>query len=54
MSKCKCGKELLDGEKKCERCKAKRKEKGKNIIKGVLCVAGLGLYVGKHLIDKKK
>lgn len=32
MSNCKCGKPLLEGEKKCSRCKKKNNENGKKVI----------------------
>ena len=46
MTNCKCGKELLEGEKKCERCRYKGKEtrnKFFGIATAIVGVAGVGI-----------
>ena len=50
MANCKCGKVLLDGEKKCERCKKKGREKINKILivpSAVGAVGALGLGIKK-------
>ncbi len=48
MAKCKCGKELLQGEKKCERCTNSGKEKRNEILSVAIPIfASLGLGIKK-------
>ncbi len=49
MAKCKCGKELLQDEKKCDRCKNKGREKRKKILTvAIPVVASLGVGIKKY------
>jgi DNA-directed RNA polymerase subunit RPC12/RpoP len=43
--RCECGRELEDGEKRCPRCRSKRKFKGQNIVKGLSALAVLVLII---------